>query len=833
MRSTVLVFLIVPLTLLMFLGAAQPAIAQVEQVEKALEAMRPQADDKTICRMLQSISMMHLQAGNSDKAAERIDESLQLCRKNKLTIELRATLTIASQILNKLDRDKSNAFLAGFLKAGDAPELDAIVMDVLGRNLMTGGRVVLAMTVFHDYQQRVEKQSPDTIEEAKALLNYGQACVIGKLPELGLPALKKGFKIAQRKNDDNLLMLFGVQISSAAINAKEYKFAEQFVQQQLAELKTKPNPIPTAVDSALTNLAIVFLHTGQFDKARSTLQQLEQNGSSEYMKSTAICYSAILDMAAGKPADAATRQTAGMDRKLKVYPDSIRQQMGDELLMHDNLALAAYHISAGNLDKASSVLDKAERGSTASTKRRELAVQVGGISSDESNLIAADTEASISGMRQQVLVAQKKYGEALLAAENGRARAQRLLMQARLGISPDQIAKRNAITLESLVQIARDQKTTIIEYSLVRRLDRISRSMLGEKHPLCQPHALYIWAIKPSGKISFRSMDLKKSIAGLVDAARNLVRAETKPPQKTADGESVSGPTAGQLLHVLHQLLIDPIAEHLPQDPEARVTMIPHGELFLVPFAALTDEKGSPLIERHTLLTSPSIEVIRLAAEQQKRGRGIKGRTRLVVGNPTMPTVLYRPDKPPAPLDPLKGAEAEAKLIGQMLKVEPLVGDAATESAVVKQMESAAVIHFATHGLLEAQDAISQSYLSSIALAADDNEDGFLTVRETMNMKLNAELAVLSACDSGRGRISGDGVLGLSRAYIAAGVPSVAVSLWPVSDQATAVLMTTYYENLLSGSDKAAALRKAMLATRNKFPQPGLWAPFTLYGVGG
>ena len=100
-------------------------------------------------------------------------------------------------------------------------------------------------------------------------------------------------------------------------------------------------------------------------------------------------------------------------------------------------------------------------------------------------------------------------------------------------------------------------------------------------------------------------------------------------------------------------------------------------------------------------------------------------------------------------------------------------------------------------------------------------------------MKLTAELAVLSACDTGRGAITGDGVIGLSRGFITAGVPTLVVSLWPVSDAATAVLMGHYYEAIQSGTAKAAALRQAMLQTKKQFPDAAMWAPFVLYGLAG
>nr|WP_309143424.1 CHAT domain-containing protein [Nostoc favosum] len=98
------------------------------------------------------------------------------------------------------------------------------------------------------------------------------------------------------------------------------------------------------------------------------------------------------------------------------------------------------------------------------------------------------------------------------------------------------------------------------------------------------------------------------------------------------------------------------------------------------------------------------------------------------------------------------------------------------------------------------------------------------------DLKLNnTELVVLSACDTGRGKISGDGVIGLSRSFISAGVPSAIVSLWSIPDAPTALLMREFYQQL-PANDKASALRLAMLATMKKNPDPKHWAAFTLIG---
>jgi CHAT domain-containing protein len=105
-----------------------------------------------------------------------------------------------------------------------------------------------------------------------------------------------------------------------------------------------------------------------------------------------------------------------------------------------------------------------------------------------------------------------------------------------------------------------------------------------------------------------------------------------------------------------------------------------------------------------------------------------------------------------------------------------------------------------------------------------------ITTNDLLTFRLQAELVVLSACNTGGGNLSGDGVTGLSRAFIAAGVPSLIVSLWSVPDAPTGELMTVFYEEWLRHGDKAQALRQAMLATRDRYPNPINWAAFTLIG---
>ncbi|NJN19984.1 MAG: CHAT domain-containing protein [Leptolyngbya sp. RL_3_1] len=284
----------------------------------------------------------------------------------------------------------------------------------------------------------------------------------------------------------------------------------------------------------------------------------------------------------------------------------------------------------------------------------------------------------------------------------------------------------------------------------------------------------------------------------------------------------------------LHQLVITPIAALLPSDPEAKVVFIPQGELFQVPFPALRNGEGQALIEAHTILTAPSIQVLGLTQDLATPTDAFNEQDILVVGNPTMPTI-WSPQQGGTyqTLPPLPGAQREATAIAALLNIDPLVGSAATESTVKQAMTQAEVIHLATHGLLEygdVQDSGIRDVPGAIALAPGNGEDGLLTAGEILDLPLNADLVVLSACDTGLGRITGDGVIGLSRSLITAGTPSVVVSLWAIPDAPTAELMTVFYAQLIAGRDKAQALRQAMLITRQRYPDPRNWAAFTLIG---
>ena len=260
----------------------------------------------------------------------------------------------------------------------------------------------------------------------------------------------------------------------------------------------------------------------------------------------------------------------------------------------------------------------------------------------------------------------------------------------------------------------------------------------------------------------------------------------------------------------LYRRLLEPARKEIHGD---RIVIVPHGVLHYLPFTALRSPAGRWVVEEFSVSTLPSASVLRYLAD---KGASASGRA-LVVGNPDLGAELALP-----------WAEREARMVAQHEQGSTMLVRAdATEARVKKLLETAGVVHLATHGDLSENDPMS----SAVLLVPGGGEDGRLEVREVFALDLHARLVVLSACETGLGKLSrGDELVGLQRAFLYAGTPAVITTLWKVDDKATFELVRAFYTRLES-TEPVGALRQAQLETMKTFPHPYAWAAFGLTGL--
>ena len=610
-------------------------------------------------------------------------------------------------------------------------------------------------------------------------------------------------EIKDRKGEGATLGHLGL----AYLNLGNYTKAIEYIQQSLAIARAIKDR--EGEGEALGSLGATYLNLDDYAKAIEYIQQSlaiaraieDREGEGEALGSLGAAYFYLGNYA---KAIEYNQQSLAIARAIKD-----RRSEGEAL---NDLGLT--FLKAGNLAEAGKML---VQGIQVWESMRQL------LGSNDANKVSIfEGQARTYQTLQQVRVAQNNPIAALEIAERGRARAFVDLLTQRLSSGDANSVIAAAPNQEQIRQIAKAQNATLVQYSIIYDYFQIQDKQVGRES------AIYIWVVQPTGEIAFREVDLKPlwqkhnaSLTSLIVGNQEFLAVRSR----SSFGSTQPQPN----LPTLHQLLIDPIASLLPKDPDAHVIFIPQGSLFQVPFPALQDEGGTYLIQKHTILTAPSIQVLDLTRQQRQKLAQKPANDRgnaLVLGNPTMPIVSAYLGAPKQQLSPLPGAEAEARAIAPLLKTQAITGAQGTKAEIVQKMPQASIIHLATHGLLDNVHGLG----SAIAMAPSGSDDGLLTAEEIFDMKLQANLVVLSACNTGEGRITGDGVIGLSRALISAGVPSVIVSLWAVPDAPTSELMQSFYQNLENNPDKAQALRQAMLTTMKTHPQPRNWAAFTLIG---
>jgi CHAT domain-containing protein/tetratricopeptide (TPR) repeat protein len=427
------------------------------------------------------------------------------------------------------------------------------------------------------------------------------------------------------------------------------------------------------------------------------------------------------------------------------------------------------------------------------------------------------------------------------------------------------------LSLADVQQQVLDDKTVLLEYNL------------GQQNS-------YLWAVTQAG-VSLYKLPARATVdQQAIDLRAQLVPAKLRTRLVGAD--VASGQTRGLGLsaapadnaavtafsnasNALYKTVVEPAAKDIG---DKRILVVADGSLNYVPFEALVSASGGAdysalpyLVKTNEIVYSPSASVISVIRKQSQKAAG-KGM--LLIADPVFNSGDPRARGAAAtaatggdtrglglssaikdvggeapstsgsagaglPLARLMGTRTEAEQIGQIVKTSGGTAETwldlnANEANVAtKDLKNYRVVHIATHGLLNAERPQFTGLV--LSLVGNKTGDGFLRTDEIFNLNLGSPLVMLSACETGLGKEKkGEGIIGLTRAFMYAGAPTVGVSLWSVADRSTADLMTGFYKRMLTGTGApaASAMRQAQMdmIAGKKYAAPFYWAPFVLVG---
>jgi len=398
----------------------------------------------------------------------------------------------------------------------------------------------------------------------------------------------------------------------------------------------------------------------------------------------------------------------------------------------------------------------------------------------------------LEALRQQVRSLQRRLTEAEL--EGASARVERL--QAETSAAESVLVR--AVHEEEIIHAARGEPSS----SRTVALDEVQRA-LHQDDMLIE----YFSTGDSIGALCVRVNDVQvfprlastEEVASLAARLRFQLNACGRHGREWVanQGERLLSGTQSYL-HALHDQVVRP----LDLAGSRRLLIVPHGVLHGLPFHALHDGRGY-LLERHEVAMSPSATVAFCFPDRRPTS--------------DKPLVMGVEDQ----YAPLAGAEA--RQVARSLGARPYTGMRATRSAFLRRAPTASIIHLAAHASLRDDNP----HFSAIHFA-----DGPLTMQEVMDLRFQADLAVLSGCATGVGtERAGQEVMSLARAFLSAGVQDVLVSLWPVEDTTTTSLMSDFYD-ARRHQGAGPALRAAQLGLLQSNPHPYFWAAFTMVSRG-
>ena len=291
-------------------------------------------------------------------------------------------------------------------------------------------------------------------------------------------------------------------------------------------------------------------------------------------------------------------------------------------------------------------------------------------------------------------------------------------------------------------------------------------------------------------------------------------KRDLRSPAKTGDNpcQDLTKETRSSL----YRSLINPVKSFIKG---TKLIIVPQRSLFFAPFSSFIDENGCVLSEKYQIQIIPSIHVLAMSI-QSSSGKPIGNS--LFVGDP---------DVTGAGLPRLPCAAEEVEYLASLVDSKPLLGAMATKKNVLEVIPEASIIHIAAHGD-EKTGHIFLALETSKSPAHQTSSSYVLTQSDILKCKLTARLVVLSCCNTGKGQVSSEGVLGIARSFLGAGASSVLVTLWRINDMFTKLFMTVFFKKILEEKSVCLALKETM----NEFQRNGeyksfkFWAAFEILG---
>ncbi|MET0647346.1 MAG: CHAT domain-containing tetratricopeptide repeat protein [Pyrinomonadaceae bacterium] len=447
-----------------------------------------------------------------------------------------------------------------------------------------------------------------------------------------------------------------------------------------------------------------------------------------------------------------------------------------------------------------------------------------------------------------------------------------------------QLTAARTLALEDVRQLLGDD-TALLEYSLGEERSYLFAVTRGQLAVARLPGREEVGRLVVAFRQQLIPAALKRSLTDLVAAAVDPQRGLKVKAAKT-DATPAAVRAYADAAHALYKAVVEPAA---PLYKQNRLLVVADGALNYVPFHALVTRPPSEgadftsleyLLKKNETVFAPSASVVAAIRQQRVAAAGGAGHM-LVVADPVFDAADSRAASAAGPkaqqsgadagrapgfdsaitdvsdglkvagmqsaagskrvaLVRLAGTQAEAEQIKSLAeragrRADVWLGLNANEGELeARDLRDYRVLHFATHGLLNAE----RPQFTGVVLSLVGNRagaDGFLRTDEVFNLKLGSPLVMLSACETGLGREKrGEGVMGLARAFMYAGAPTVGVTLWSVADKPTAELMTSFYRGLLGATPAtpSAAMHAARLSllARKETSAPYFWAPFVLVG---